>query len=195
VSTTRGPRLVLLGKQGSGKGTQAENLADRYGVTHLSTGDLFRAAAEAETPRGLEAKQYMDRGELVPDETVIGVVEESFERDRTPDRGFILDGFPRTYPQALELTRILGHRTLDVVVDLEVADDVALERMLARGREDDTREAIARRLELYREETEPLCDYYRDLGLLAVIDGYGEIDEITGRIIGVIDERFDPREQ
>jgi adenylate kinase len=192
VTTTRGPRLVLLGKQGSGKGTQAENLAGHYRITHLSTGDLFRAAAEAGTPRGLEAKQYMDRGELVPDETVIGVVEESFERDNTPSRGFILDGFPRTQPQALELTRILGHRTLDVVIDLEVSDDVALQRMLARGREDDTRETIARRLELYREETEPLCDYYRDLGLLAVIDGSGEIDDITGRVVAVVDEHLDP---
>lgn len=192
MTTTRGPRLVLLGKQGSGKGTQAGNLAGHYGITHLSTGDLFRAAAEVGTPRGLEAKQYMDRGELVPDETVIGVVEESFERDNTPSRGFILDGFPRTEPQALELTRILGHRTLDVVIDLEVSDDVALERMLARGREDDTREAIARRLELYREETEPLCDYYRDSGLLAVIDGSGEIDDITDSVVAVVDEHLDP---
>lgn len=192
MSTTRGPRLVLLGKQGSGKGTQAGNLAAHYDIAHLSTGDLFRAAAEAGTPRGLEAKEYMDRGELVPDETVIGVVEESFAREHTPTRGFVLDGFPRTQPQAQELARILGDREIDVVVELQVPDEVVLERMLARGREDDTREAIARRLELYREETEPLCDHYRELGLLAAVDGAGAVDEITKRVIAVVDERFDP---
>ncbi len=188
----RGPRLVLLGKQGSGKGTQADALSAHYDITHLSTGDMFRAAADAGTARGLEAKQYMDRGELVPDETVIGVIEESFARDDTPTRGFVLDGFPRTYPQAVELERILGVLPLGVVVELDVSDEVVLERMLSRGREDDTRETIRRRLELYARETVPLTDFYREQGLLVTVDGSGDIDDITKRMIVVIDERFDP---
>src|SRR6185503_16042136 len=118
--STQGPRLVLLGKQGAGKGTQAARLADHYGVEHLSTGELFRASAAAGTPAGLEAKRYMDAGELVPDETVIKLVDERFTGEFL-EQGFILDGFPRTLPQAEELEAVIAaDHPLDIVLSLEV---------------------------------------------------------------------------
>ena len=218
-----GPRLVLLGKQGSGKGTQAALLADHYGVEHLSTGDLFRAAAAAGTPAGLEAKRYMDAGELVPDETVIKVVDERFTGDFL-DRGFILDGFPRTLPQAQELEKVLSsHHPLDVVLVLDVPTDIVLDRIAGRRvcenghtyhvnmppkhnwtcdicgrpvvqRDDDTEEAIHRRLELYKEETEPIIDFYDKLGKLARVDAVGEGEEVFERLVKEIDRHY-PRVQ
>ena len=159
----RGPRLVILGKQGAGKGTQGERLAEHFNTQHLSTGQLFRDSAAVGVPAGLEAKAYMDRGELVPDEIVVDVVAERFSNPAEVEHGFVLDGFPRTENQAEELDRILGtHYPLDLVMDLDVPTDMAIERLLGRGREDDTEESIRRRLELYDQETKPLIDLYRE---------------------------------
>ena len=216
----QGPRLVLLGKQGAGKGTQAALLAERYGVEHLSTGDLFRAAAAEGTQAGLEAKRYMDAGELVPDDTVIKVVDERFTGDFL-DRGFILDGFPRTLPQAEELEKVLAaDHPLDLVFSLDVPTDIVLDRIAGRRvcedcgatyhvnmppkhdwtcdlcggrvvqRDDDTEEAVHRRLELYEEETEPVIDFYDKLARLAHVDAVGDGDEVFERLVKEIDRHY-----
>lgn len=189
---SRGPRIVLLGRQGAGKGTQADLLADRYGINHLSTGQLFRDSADAGIEVGLEARKFMDQGELVPDEIVVAVVEERFSNPAEIDRGFVLDGFPRTHPQAEDLERILAPAQLDIVIDLDVPNEVVVERMLERGREDDTEESIVRRLQLYEQETAPLVDFYRQRGLISVVDGTGSVEQINGRIVAAIDSRFQP---
>src|SRR6266567_8459643 len=221
--STQGPRLVLLGKQGAGKGTQAARLAEHYGVEHLSTGELFRASAAEGTPAGLEAKRYMDAGELVPDETVIKVVDERFTGDFL-DRGFILDGFPRTLPQAEELEAVLsdsGH-PLDAVLSLDVPTEIVLDRIAGRRvcencganyhvnmpptenwtcdvcggrvvqRDDDTEEAVQRRLEIYELETVPIIHFYDRLGKLVTVDAVGDGDEVFERLTKEIDQRFDP---
>ncbi|MBM3675051.1 MAG: adenylate kinase [Actinobacteria bacterium] len=192
MSAHRGPRLVLLGKQGAGKGTQAERLAAHFRMQHLSTGQLFRDSAAAGVPAGLEAKEYMDRGELVPDKIVVAVVAERFANPAEVDPGFVLDGFPRTENQAIELDGILGERGLDVVVDIDVPREVVLDRLAARNREDDTEDGIRRRLELYESETKPLVDFYRERRLLVTIDGVGEEDDVHRRVLAAIDARFDP---
>jgi len=147
--------IVLLGPPGAGKGTQADLLSAKLGIPKIATGDVLRAALRDGTKRGLEAKAYMDRGELVPDNIVVDVVEERFSNPSEVEYGFVLDGFPRTENQAEELDRILGtDYPLNLVVDLDVPTDMAIERLLGRGREDDTRESIRRRLELYEQETQ-----------------------------------------
>ncbi len=188
------PRIVLLGKQGAGKGTQAKRIAEHYGIAHLSTGDLFRAQADAGTAFGLEAKRYMDAGELVPDDIVIGVIEECLAPGGPLSDGFILDGFPRNKKQAVELDRVLGEHPLDVVVHLEVPKEIVLDRIAGRRvcknghtyhwpnmppavlwvcdvcgeevfqRSDDTEEAVNRRLATYEKETRPIRDFYRKSG-------------------------------
>jgi adenylate kinase len=141
----------------------------------------------------MEAKAYMDRGELVPDEIVVAVVEERFSNPSEVEPGFVLDGFPRTANQAGELDRILGlQHPLDGVVDLDVPTKMAIERLLGRKREDDTEESIQRRLELYEKETEPLINLYRKRGLLVRVDGVGEEDEVYRRLLDAIYENFDP---
>jgi len=190
VTQTRGPRIVLLGKQGSGKGTQGERLASNFGMHHLSTGEMLRDSADAGIAAGLDAKAYMDRGELVPDDIVMDVVEERFANPREVEYGFVLDGFPRTRQQALDLDRILGNNALDLVIDLDVPTEVVVERMRARGRDDDTDDSIRRRLALYDSETKPLVDFYRDRSLLATIDGMGTEDEVFGAIVDAITARF-----
>lgn len=216
-----GPRLVLLGKQGAGKGTQAARLAEHFGIAHLATGDLLRAAAAAGTAVGLEAQRYMDAGELVPDEIVFGVVEENVTGDELTD-GFVLDGFPRTEAQAIELERVLDGRPLDVVINLDVSTEIVLDRIAGRRvcegcgatyhvnlppkddwtcdscggkvvqRSDDTEEAVMRRLELYEEETVPIIDFYRRLGKLEVVDGEGDGDDVFKRLVTTV-ERHHPR--
>jgi adenylate kinase len=190
MTQTRGPRIVLLGKQGSGKGTQGERLAATFGMRHLSTGEMFRDSAEVGIPAGLEAKAYMDRGELVPDDIVVAVVEERFTNPHEVEHGFVLDGFPRTRQQALELDRILGTNALDLVIDLDVPTEVVVDRMRARGRDDDTDESIRRRLALYDSETKPLVDFYRERSLLTTIDGLGTEDEVAAAIADAITARF-----
>jgi len=190
MTAARGPRIVLLGKQGSGKGTQGERLARHFGMRHLSTGEMFRDSAEVGIRAGLEAKAYMDRGELVPDDIVVAVVEERFGNPSEVEHGFVLDGFPRTRQQALELDRILGPNPLDLVVDLEVPTNVVVERMRARGREDDTDESIRRRLALYDSETKPLVDFYLERSLLTVVNGLGTEDEVGAAVLDAVSARL-----
>lgn len=190
MNSTRGPRLVLIGKQGAGKGTQAKRIAERFHMQHLSTGQLFRDSAAAGIDAGLKAKKFMDRGDFVPDEIVIAVVEERFANPKEVEHGFVLDGFPRTETQAVELDRILGSRTLDLVLNMEVPTEIVMARLASRKREDDTEEGIRRRLELYETETKPLVDFYDCLGLLVTVNGVGEEDEIFGRMLAAIETRL-----
>ncbi|MBL9085663.1 MAG: adenylate kinase [Planctomycetia bacterium] len=171
-------RLVLLGPPGCGKGTQAARLCAREGVVHLSTGDLLRAAVAAGTPLGLRAKPIMDAGKLVPDDLVIGLVRERLEA-KDAAKGFLLDGFPRTIPQADALDRELGRdRALQAVVYYVLGDEEIVRRSLGRGRSDDTEPVIRERLRVYRAQTEPLVARYRAAGLLAEVDASGSMDQV-----------------
>jgi adenylate kinase len=190
-------RLILLGPPGSGKGTQAQRLVQRYGIVQLSTGDMLRAAVAAQTPIGLKAKDIMATGGLVPDEVVVGIIADRIEQ---PDaaNGFILDGFPRTVPQAEALDELLKKKqmNLDAVIELKVNEGVLLERverraaeMRARGeavRADDTAEVLAKRLSSYREQTEPLIHYYSDHRRLATVDGMLSIEQVTEEISRIL---------
>ncbi|MBF6144851.1 MULTISPECIES: adenylate kinase [Nocardia] len=178
-------RLVLLGPPGAGKGTQAELLSDKLGVPHISTGNLFRANISQQTPLGREAQKYLDAGNLVPSDVTNRMVES---RIAEPDavNGFVLDGYPRTVDQAEALEKMLkesGH-ALDAVISFEVATDVVVERMRGRGRADDTEEVIRNRMQVYRDETEPLLQHYD--GLVVSIDGVGEVDEVNARVLHVL---------
>jgi adenylate kinase len=172
----------LVGPPGAGKGTQAVRLAERLDVPHISTGDLFRANLSENTPLGLAAKQFMAAGELVSDEVTVGMVRERLTEDDAA-KGFILDGFPRTVAQADALEELLqaAGNELDAVVALEVPADVLVSRLLGRGRSDDTEDVIRRRQEVYRDETAPLLEHYRDL--LVTVDAVGEVEEITERVV------------
>jgi adenylate kinase len=186
-------RIVLLGPPGAGKGTQAKQLVSKYGIVPLSTGDMLRAAVAAGTPIGLKAKDIMARGALVPDDVVVGIVSDRIDQ---PDarNGFILDGFPRTVPQAEALDRMLekkGQR-LDAVVELKVDPDILIrriesriEQMKRRGealRADDNPEVLKQRLAAYGVQTAPLVDYYRGKGALRTVDGMAAIDEVASAI-------------
>ncbi|WP_024800407.1 adenylate kinase [Nocardia sp. BMG51109] len=175
-------RLVLLGPPGAGKGTQAELLSDKLGVLHISTGNLFRANISQETPLGREAQKYLDAGNLVPSDVTNRMVSS---RIAEPDaaNGFVLDGYPRTVDQAEALEKMLKEAgyELDAVISFEVAEDVVVNRMLGRGRDDDTEDVIRNRMRVYREETEPLLEYYD--GLVVAVDGVGEIEEVNGRLL------------
>lgn len=181
-------RLVIFGRQGAGKGTQCLRLADRYGVPHVSTGDMLRAAVEEGTEFGLKAKAIMDAGDLVPDEVMVGVVDERLAKDDA-DGGFLLDGYPRTGDQARALERLLGDKSLDAAVNLDVPEDVVIGRMLARGRADDTEDAIRRRLDLYLSQTAPLLEHYGSAGKLVTVDGVGTEDEVSERLFAAIDNQ------
>ncbi|WP_047309684.1 adenylate kinase [Rhodopseudomonas palustris] len=191
-------RLILLGPPGAGKGTQASRLVEQHGIVQLSTGDMLRAAVAAGTPIGLKAKDIMAAGGLVPDEVVIGIISDRIDQDDAA-QGFILDGFPRTVPQAEALDRLLGDKgfDLDAVVELKVNEGALLDRvetrvaeMRARGEEpraDDNAEALAKRLSAYRAQTEPLVDYYSEKRKLLTVDGMMTIDEVTREIGRVLD--------
>jgi adenylate kinase len=181
-------RLVLVGPPGAGKGTQAVRIAEQLGIPHISTGDLFRANLAGETPLGLEAKGYMDAGNLVPDSVTVGMVKARLA-DPDAAKGFLLDGFPRTTAQADALAEVLAETgdELDAVVELQVPEDVVVERLLARGRSDDTEDVIRNRQQVYRDETAPLLDYYRDR--LVTVDAVGEVAEITDRVFAALPER------
>ncbi|WP_419909859.1 adenylate kinase [Candidatus Poriferisodalis sp.] len=186
MSGSAARRLVILGKQGAGKGTQCELLVKRYGVAHISTGDMLRAAVAAGTPLGRQAKEVMDAGELVSDELILGIVAERLEAPDTA-AGFLLDGFPRTEAQADGLFALLAPHAVSRAIDLDVADDIVTRRMLDRGRADDTPEAIARRLELYEAETAPLRKLFADRGVLVTVDGLGTPAEVHQRIVAAIE--------
>ncbi|AWK73509.1 MULTISPECIES: adenylate kinase [Rhodococcus] len=178
-------RLVLLGPPGAGKGTQAAILSEKLGVPHISTGDLFRANIGQETPLGLEAKKYLDAGDLVPSEITNNMVKA---RVAEPDaaNGFLLDGFPRTVDQAQALEAILADldTKLDGVLSFVADEDIVVERMLARGRADDKEDVIRNRLRVYREETAPLLDYYKND--LLTVDALGEVDEVNSRALAAL---------
>jgi len=178
-------RLVLVGPPGAGKGTQAERVAERLDVPHISTGDLFRANLAEMTPLGTEAKRYMDAGDLVPDEVTTEMVRARLS-EADAGKGFILDGFPRTLPQADALDRMLDDMgvTLDAVVEFAVPDDVVVARLLGRGRSDDTEDVIRNRQKVYRDETAPLLEHYRTK--LVSVDAVGSVEEITDRLTGAL---------
>jgi adenylate kinase len=179
--------ILLLGPQGSGKGTQAKRIADGYGLAHIATGDMLRGAIAARTPLGLQVKPIVEHGALVPDELMINLIRERLDDEDTRE-GFILDGFPRTMAQAEALDAMLSEigRDLDVVFELQIGDDVAIDRLAKRaveeGRTDDTPEAITRRLSEYHDKTEPLVGYYRLRGNLVGIHGDNPRDEVFSEI-------------
>jgi adenylate kinase len=209
----------MLGRQGAGKGTQCTRLSRHYVVPHISTGEMLRAAVKEGTELGRKAAEIMNEGNLVPDDVMIGIVDERLDRDDTTRRGYILDGFPRTVPQAKALGEITAGRTLDLVVDLDVPKEVVLRRLASRRvcadcganysvdkpprydcvcdncggeveqREDDTPAAIEKRLAEYERETAPLIGWYRDMSLLEVVDGRGTTSEVSQRLFELIDLR------
>jgi adenylate kinase len=190
-------RLILLGPPGAGKGTQASNLVEKFGIVQLSTGDMLRAATAAGTPVGLHAKEIMARGELVPDDIVVEIVADRISQ---PDahNGFILDGFPRTVPQSEALDRMLHQKKLDLdaVIELKVDEGILLKRiqkraaeMAARGealRADDNAEALHKRLEAYRRQTAPLIAFYADKGILRTVDGMAGIEDVAKAVEQVL---------
>lgn len=177
-----GRRLLILGPPGAGKGTQAEMLCRAIGVPHVSTGDMLRDHADRSTELGSRAKEIMEAGDLVPDEIVIAMVEE---RLSAPDAacGFILDGFPRTLSQAVALDAALSETPVEVAIAIEVPESEIVARMAARGRSDDTEEAVRTRLARYREQTEPLVDFYAQRGSAIRVDGVGTLHEVLTRIV------------
>jgi len=212
-----GARLIILGRQGAGKGTQCVRLSRHFVVPHISTGDMLRAASREGTELGLEAKKIMDDGGLVGDDVMIGLVDERLSAADALTRGYILDGFPRTIEQADALDGIAGERPIDVVLDLNVPREIVLQRISARRvcrdcgtnytatgndpspwicdvcggdvmqREDDTPESVNRRLDLYEEQTFPLIKHYGDLNRLVVINGIGHPDDVFDRLVKAVD--------
>ena len=216
-----GARLIVLGKQGAGKGTQCVRLSHHYVVPHVSTGDMLRAAVKQGTALGLKAKDQMDRGELLGDDLIMGMVASRLDESDVRARGFVLDGCPRTVAQAEQLAAFLNPVELDMAVDIEVPTAQVLRRLAARRvcvdcganysvsspplinwtcdvcggeviqREDDREEAITRRLELYERQTAPLIDWYKARDQLAVVSGTGAPDSVTRRVIKAIEDRRD----
>ena len=181
-------RLVLLGAPGSGKGTQAEILKRELGVPHVSTGDLLRAAVKAQTPLGVKAKAVMEAGKLVSDDIVLAMLEERLERDDA-HAGFILDGYPRNVAQCSALEALLKRldQSIEIAIKIEVPNELIVERIAGRaaaqGRKDDTPDTVRERLRVYAEQTEPVAAQFADLGKLRVVDGVGELDVISRRIV------------
>jgi adenylate kinase len=218
-----GARLVLFGRQGAGKGTQCVRLSRHYVVPHISTGDILRAAVREGTELGLKAAEYMQSGNLLPDDVIVAMIDERLHRNGTARRGFVLDGFPRTVAQAVALLDITAPNGIDVVIDLDVPRELVVARLAGRRvcgdcgtnysvhqaprygdtcdtcggdviqREDDTEEAINRRLDLYDRETAPLIGWFEERGLLEIVDGTGPADTVTERLVSVVDARRSQR--
>ncbi|MGN6543131.1 MAG: adenylate kinase [Ginsengibacter sp.] len=185
--------LILFGPPGSGKGTQSEKLIAKYHLRHLSTGDLLRSEISRKTPLGIEAKKLMDKGNLVPDEVVIGMINDAVDMNME-SAGFLFDGFPRTAVQAEELDNLLArkHTCIDVMIALEVSEDELIKRLLKRGetsgRSDDTNEIVIRaRIAEYHKKTATVADHYRKAQKVVLIKGEGTVDEIFGRLSAEID--------
>lgn len=197
-------RIVLLGPPGAGKGTQAQSIVKRYGILHLSTGDMLRAAAQADTTIGRQIKQTMASGALVSDQLVIAAVIERISQDDAR-KGFILDGFPRTVSQAVTFDDLLQteHSELDHVIELRVDEKILLDRILVRAKEakeqgiaqraDDNHESLKVRLDAYRAQTAPVIDYYRARGILRSIDGLQPIDQVAAELFKAIDHADSPK--
>jgi adenylate kinase len=214
-----GARLIILGRQGAGKGTQCVRLSRHYVVPHISTGDMLRAAAREGTELGLAAKQIMDAGGLVGDEIMIGLVDERLAKPDADTRGYILDGFPRTVAQAQALDLLTAAKPLNVVIDLDVPREIVLDRLSSRRvcrdcgtnytasgneptlwicdvcggdvqqRADDHPDAVNRRLDLYETQTAPLIEYYSSRGLLTVVNGVGQPDHVFHRLTEAVESR------
>jgi adenylate kinase len=184
--------ILILGPQGSGKGTQAARIAAEYGVPHVATGEMFRAAIAARSPLGPEIEPILASGALVPDELTVGLIRERLAEDDA-QRGFVLDGFPRNAAQAEALDELLEEldRPLDAVLDLQVPDDICLERLMGRvqeeGRTDDSPEAIAKRLEIFHRETEPLVGYYLPRGIVVGVHADRSRDEVWSEIVEALE--------
>jgi adenylate kinase len=218
-----GVRLVVLGKQGAGKGTQCVRLSHHYVVPHVSTGDMLRGEVKSRTPIGIRAQTLMDKGELIPDDMVMEMVQGRLSERDTRGRGFVLDGCPRTTAQAKTLEEIVQPFGMDLVVDLQVPTPLVMKRLASRRvcvdcganystvappmvnwtcdvcggevvqREDDTEESIKRRLDLYEAETAPLITWYTERELLVSINGVGSPDSVTRRVVGAIDAQHEKR--
>ncbi len=184
--------IILFGPPGSGKGTQSIKVAEKYGLVHISTGDIFRRELKEKTPLGIKAQGYMEKGELVPDELLIDILRSEMEKHVNPE-GFIFDGFPRTIPQAEDLDKLMPelHAEITNVLALEVNDQEVISRLLKRaeleGRSDDNEEVISNRLNVYKTQTRPLINYYDEKGLFAGINGVGSIEDIFTNLCNVIE--------
>ena len=179
-------RLLFIGPPGAGKGTQAGKVAGRLGIPHVSTGDMFRDHVARGTDLGKKVDEIMKAGDYVPDEVTVAMLSERIAEDDAR-AGFILDGFPRTEAQVESLDELLGEGGLDHVVVFEVDEDVLTERLLERGRADDTEETIRTRFRIYLSQTQPLIDTYRERGITVFVDGIGEVEEVTERILAKLD--------
>lgn len=184
-------KMLIIGPPGSGKGTQASRISERLGIVAISTGDIFRANVKEETPLGIEAKKYIDKGDFVPDSVTNNMVRDRLKQDDV-EPGFLLDGYPRTTAQVEELDSILADSedTLDVVLQLTADDEELVKRLLSRaeleGRADDNETVIRHRLDLYHEQTEAVVSRYAERGILTKVDGIGPIDEVTDRIMDAL---------
>lgn len=178
-------RLLFIGPPGAGKGTQAERVAKRLGIPHVSTGAMFREHVAEGTDLGKKVEAIMAAGDYVPDTVTVAMLKDRLSR-ADAEGGYILDGFPRTLPQVESLDGLIGEDGLDQVVVFEVDADELTERMLSRGRVDDTEETIRNRFKVYLEQTQPLLDVYEDRGITVPVNGLGEVDEITERVLDAI---------
>lgn len=184
--------IVLFGPPGSGKGTQAEKIINKYNLKHLSTGDLLRAEIAYKTTLGMKAKSIMDKGELVPDKIVVGMIEKRISAEKN-QKGFIFDGFPRTVAQAESLDKVLAKKNMAItlMISLDVKRQELINRLLKRGKEqgrsDDNLETIENRIKVYEDQTTPVMNYYNKQGKARYVDGMGTIEEIFKRIVKVIE--------
>jgi adenylate kinase len=188
--------IILFGPPGSGKGTQSDKIVEKYGYVHLSTGNLLRQEIEDKTPLGLEAKSFMDRGQLVPDEVVIGMIDSCLEKHHDA-KGFLFDGFPRTVAQAVALNKLLEYKKTGIskVIALEVSEEELVKRLLKRGetsgRMDDNNETVIRnRYTVYKKDTEPVAEYYKGQEKLERVKGEGSVDDIFTAVSTTIENHM-----